>query len=207
MKTIILNGQLGKLFGRKHRLAVATAAEAVRALVANFPAIEKHLIETKGVGYRVKLHDVPLMDAKELHHPVGGGSITITPVIAGAGGGGLGQVLLGAAIIGLAFATGGASLAFGGAYGLTLGVATSGFLGSMALSIGTSLILGGVAQMISPTPKQNEPAERPENSPSYVFNGAVNTTAQGQPIPVGYGRLIVGGGVLSAGITAEEIAV
>lgn len=198
MKTIILNGQLGKLFGRRHRMAVATAGEAVRALVANFPAIERHLIETRGVGYRVKLHDAPLQDIKELHHPVGGPTITITPVIAGAGGNGIGQVLLGAALI--------AAAVFMPASIAAIGLFGSATIGSVVGSIGVSLVLGGVAQMLSPAPKANDPAERPENQPSYVFNGPVNTTAQGQPIPVGYGRLVVGGGILSAGITAEEIA-
>ena len=57
-----------------------------------------------------------------------------------------------------------------------------------------------------PTPKATEPSERPENKPSYSFNGAVNTTAQGHPVPVGYGRLIVGSAVISAGIDVDEIA-
>ena len=69
------------------------------------------------------------------------------------------------------------------------------------------MILGGVAQMIAPTAKSSDPSERPENQPSYVFNGAVNTTAQGHPVPVGYGRLIVGSAVISAGIDVDEIAV
>lgn len=196
MKTIILNGQLGKLFGRRHRLDVRTAGEAVRALVANFPAIERYLIETKGVGYRVKLHDAPLQDVREIHHPVGGNSITITPVIAGAGGNGLGQVLLGAALIAVAFIPGLNVAVWAGA--------TTTFA-SVAFSVGVSLALGGVAQMLAPQPKAPDPRERPENSPSYVFNGPVNTSAQGQPVPVGYGRLIVGGAVVSAGLTTEEI--
>lgn len=203
MKTIILHGQLGKQFGRRHRFDVATAAEAVRALVANFPAVEKYLLETKGVGYRVKLHDEVLQEVKQLHDPVGGASITITPVIAGAGRG-LGAILLGAALITAAFFTGGASIA---ASGFLTGGLTTTFWGGIAVNIGVGLILGGVAQMLSPTPKAEAPNEKPENKPSYMFGGAVNTTAQGQAVPVGYGRLIVGGAVISAGITTEEIAV
>lgn len=199
MKTIILQGQLGKLFGRRHRLAVKSAGEAVRALIANFPAIERYLIETENVGYRIKLHDTPLFKTDEMHHPVGGPTITFTPVIAGAKSS-LGQILLGAVVVGLAFATGGASLA-------ATGVVFGGLAGQIAFGIGVSLILGGVAQMLAPTPKMNEPSERPENKPSYNFNGPVNTTAQGQPVPVGYGRLLVGGAVISAGLTTEEIPV
>lgn len=202
MKTIILHGHLGKLFGRRHSFDVATAAEAVRALVANFPAVEKYLIETKGVGYRVKLHDVPMIDVEEMRHPVSGPTITVTPVIAGAGRSGLGMVLLGSALIAAAFFTGGASIA---ASGFLAGGLTTTFWGGIAVNIGVGLVLGGVAQMLAPAPKADAPSERPENQPSYTFSGAVNTTAQGHPVPVGYGRLIVGGAVISAGITTEEI--
>ncbi len=201
MKTIVLNGQLGKQFGRRHRFDVATAAEAVRALVANFPAVEKHLMETKCLGYRVKLHDTPLQDIDEMHHPVGGNRITITPVISGAGGS-TGSILLGAALIGAAFFTGGASIA---ASGFLVGGITTTFWGGIALSIGASLVLGGVAQMLSPVPKSADPSERPENQPSYTFNGPINTTAQGHPVPVGYGRMVVGGAVISAGINTETL--
>jgi len=197
MKTIILSGQLGKLFGRRHRLDVKTAGEAVRALCANFPGFERHMIETKCLGYRVKLHTAPLADAQELHHPVGGNTITITPVVSGAGRG-FGQILLGAALIAASFIPGlnvavwsGASLTFA----------------SVAFNVGLSLALGGVAQMLAPAPKPGQPNERPENLPSYVFNGPVNTTAQGHPVPVGYGRLVVGGAVISGGLNTEEIPV
>ena len=203
MKTVILHGALGKMFGRRHRLDVKTAAEAVRALIANFPRIEKYLIEHSAVGYRVKLHDSPLMDTGELHHPVGGSTITFTPVVAGSKNI-LGTILMGVALVALAFATGGASIA---ASGLLVGGVTTTFWGSIALSLGVSMVIGGIAQMIAPMPKTGDPKERPENQPSYGFNGAVNTSAQGQPVPVGYGRLMVGGAIISAGYSTEEIPV
>lgn len=197
MKTVILNGKLGKLFGRKHLLDVKTAAEAVRALVANFPAIEKYLIEHSAVGYRVKLHDAPLMDAAELHHPVGGSTITITPVVAGAKGL-FGQILLGVALIAVSFIPG---------LNVAVWAGAAATYSSIAFGVGVSLILGGIAQMIAPMPKTGQPKERPENQPSYGFNGPVNTSAQGQPVPIGYGRLMVGGAIISAGFSTEEIPV
>lgn len=193
MKTIVLNGQLGKLFGRRHKFDVLTAAEAVRALVANFPSIEKYLMETNCLGYRIKLHKAPMMDRDELHHPVGGSTITITPVISGAKSAGVGTIIMGsvlvaAAVIGKVFFPGNP---------------VSPYL----MTAGVSMIIGGTAQLLAPVPKSDDPAERPENKPSNIFNGPVNTTAQGQPVPVGYGRLIVGGAVISAGISTEEWAV
>jgi predicted phage tail protein len=201
MKTIVLHGQLGKEFGKKHKMDVKTAAEAVRALIANFPAIERFLLERKEFGYRVKVGREVVKKADDLANPIGGGTISFTPVIVGAGGS-FGQILLGAAIIGAAFFTGGASLA---ASGFLAGGITTTFFGGIALAFGASLIVGGVTSMLAPKPKTMEPGNRPENKPSYNFNGPVNTIAQGNPVPVGYGRMIVGGAVISAGITTEEI--
>ena len=55
MVTVILLGELGKTYGRRHRLAITSAAEAIRALVANFPGLERELVAPgeRGVGYRV----------------------------------------------------------------------------------------------------------------------------------------------------------
>jgi predicted phage tail protein len=197
MATIILLGELGRHFGRRHKVVVASAAEAVRALSANFPTFERELVRSgeRGVGYKVLVGRDEL-NLERLHEPSGQQRITIAPVISGAGGNGLGQIILGAALIAVAWWN-------------PMGWAAAGsFLSQATLySVGTSMILGGVAQMIAPTPKSTDPSERPENKPSYAFNGAVNTTAQGQPVPVGYGRLIVGSAVISAGIDVDEVPV
>jgi predicted phage tail protein len=197
MATIILLGELGRQFGRRHKMVVTSAAEAVRALSANFPTFERELVSSgeRGVGYKVLVGRDEL-NLERLHEPSGQQRITIAPVISGAGGNGLGQIILGAALIAVAWWN-------------PMGWAAAGsFLSQATLySVGTSMILGGVAQMIAPTPKSTDPSERPENKPSYAFNGAVNTTAQGQPVPVGYGRLIVGSAVISAGIDVDEVPV
>ena len=78
---------------------------------------------------------------------------------------------------------------------------------TLPLTIGASLVLGGISQLLVPVPKVSGPQERPENKPSYLFNGAVNTTEQGQPIPLLYGELIVGSAVVSAGLTDKEIPI
>ena len=176
---------------------MASAAEAVRALCANFPGFERELVASgeRGVGYRV-LAGRDALSLERLHEPSGQQRITIAPVVSGAGGNGLGQILLGAALIAVSWWN-------------PMGWAAAGsFLSQATLySVGTSMILGGVAQIIAPTAKAQDPSKQPENQPSYVFNGAVNTTAQGHPVPVGYGRLIVGSAVISAGIDVDETAV
>ena len=47
-----------------------------------------------------------------------------------------------------------------------------------------------------------------ENEPSLAFDGAVNTMGQGGPVPLGYGRLLVGSAIVSVGFsTNNEIMV
>lgn len=199
MVPVLLLGELGKKYGRKFSLDVKSPAEAVRALVANFPELQQYMADRY---YRV-IVGKEYTAGDELHNPTGRQIIKIVPVIVGAGGV-FGKILLGAALIGLAFVTGGASIA---ASGFLAGGLTTTFFGGLAVSMGASLILGGVAQLIAPSPKTGAPSESPENNPSYVFNGPINTTAQGQPVAVGYGRLRVGSAVISAGIVAEQVAV
>lgn len=189
MRVVRLSGELGKKFGRVHRFDVKSPAEAVRALCANFPEFQKELMtsEKRNIGYKV-FNGRHQSDEKELTDPAAS-EIRIVPAIMGANATTriiIGSVLVAAGLV--ANATG-------------VGAAASPYL----IAAGTSLILGGVIELLSPVPKLKEPKERPENQPSYIFNGPVNTTAQGHPVPVGYGRLIVGGGIISAGISIDQI--
>lgn len=199
MREIRLYGHLGKRFGRVHRYDVRTPAEAVRALCATLEGFRAYMIEHSRPGYRVLVGETD-RSIDTLAHPADG-TIKIVPVTAGAGRG-LGTIILGAALIAAGVMTGGAGLALGAAWQAG-GLALAGYF---ATNIGVALVLGGVAQMLSPTPKTPGASERPENKPSHAFDGAVNTIAQGNPVPICYGRLIVGSQVISAGMVAEEYA-
>lgn len=196
MKTIVLLGELGKRYGRRHLLDVSSPAEAVRALCANFKDFAGFVSTSteRNVGYRVITGRADL-SVDELHNPAGR-TITIAPVIAGAGGSGLGKVLIGALLIAAVVFTGGVALAANG-------LVFSGLTAQIAFSVGVSLALGGVAQMLAPTPKSLDRGVD-ENKPSYIFDGAQNRSIQGQAVPVGYGRMIVGSAVISAGINVED---
>lgn len=192
MRTIKLYGELGKKYGRVHRLAVRTPAEAIRALSANFKTFRSDLetAHLRGIGYRVRNGRTELDNVKQIRDPAAQ-VIQITPAIIGANA--ESRILIGVAIIAAVVLTGGV-----GAVGV------AGLLANVATGIGVSLVLGGISQLLSPSPETQATPERPENTPSYTFNGPVNTTAQGHPVPVGYGRLIVGGAVISAGISLEQ---
>lgn len=194
MITVLLYGHLAKTFGRKHRFEIRTPQEAIRALSANHKGFRKYLIEHSKPGYRVLVGKEP-RDLETLAYPADD-VIRIVPVVAGAGRG-LGSIILGAALM--------FSAPYLNATLLSANIANAtGFtLGYMARGLGMSLILGGVGQMLTPTPKSPKMAERPNNLPSFVFDGAVNTTAQGNPVPLCYGQMIVGSQVISAGLSAN----
>ena len=197
LKEIRLYGDLGKKFGRVHKYAVRTVHEALRALQANHPEFEKFFIKDNA-RYRVWAGTSRLHSVEESVFPVGSTEIIrISPVISGAGGDDLFGLILGAALIVFAPYL---APSLGAAFGATV-AGTTAFI----TNIGTALVLGGIAQMLAPTPSTTEIQERPENKPSQVFSGPVNTTAQGHPVPVGYGRLIVGSAVISAGMSTTEL--
>lgn len=65
-----------------------------------------------------------------------------------------------------------------------------GFGNSYTVSLGISLILGGVTEMLT-KPKLSQPGAINANDQrgSTIYNGALNVTTQGGPIPILYGRV------------------
>ena len=47
--------------------------------------------------------------------------------------------------------------------------------------------------------------EAPAQRPSFVFDGAVNTSEQGGPVPLVYGTMRTGSVVISSGLVSEEV--
>lgn len=199
MVTVLLYGFLGRQFGRVHRYDVRSPAEAIKALSATLDGFRKALVD--GGAYRVVVGGRDALELDRIANPVSSReTIRIVPVVSGAGNG-LGQIVLGAALI---WASGGMALLAGGALGMSA-AATTMLAGGIS-SVGMSLVIGGVSQMLFSPPKaESGGVDRPENKPSYAFDGSVNTAAQGNPVAVCYGRLIVGSQVISAGISVEQI--
>lgn len=194
MRTIRLYGALGEQFGRVWRLDVKSPAEAVRALCSQLPGFRRYLQEHSAPGYRV-LCDTASRGGPALRFKTTAKTIRFVPVVGGAGKG-LGQIIAGVAVLAYGYFSG--DYASVGAYFSS---------GSAYVGIGTSLLLGGISQALTKTPSTStQSVERPENKPSYAFDGALNTSAQGNPVPVCYGELIVGSQVISAGLTTEQVA-
>lgn len=193
--TIKLGGQLGKKFGKVHRFYISSPAEAVRALCSQVEGFSEYMTDPDNkTQYKVFVQDRQINPEEELHNLTGSKEVRISPVIQGAKRGGLFQVILGAALIAAAFIP--------GLQGVTLaGLSVT----STMMSLGISLTLGGVAQLLSPQPKLHA-IDPPENTPNKSFAGPVNTIGSGgHPVPLAYGRVITGSATISAGMYASDI--
>ena len=74
------------------------------------------------------------------------------------------------------------------------------------LNVGVAMVIGGVIQMLSPQAGGLKQSASPENSPSYAFGSAKNTTASGNPVPICIGERRWGGMIISASIYAQDKA-
>ncbi|UOZ20315.1 tail assembly protein [Enterobacter asburiae] len=194
LTTIRLYGVLGARFGRVHRLAVQTSAEAVKALCINLDGLESYLLNAKKNGMTFAVfrgrRNIGADDFKNL---AGSTDIRIAPVMEGAKKAGLFQTILGAVMVVAGIVV----------TGMTFG--SAGVIGAGLVSAGIGMMAGGIYQMLSPQPKGLQGRDDPDNKPSYAFGGSVNTLAMGNPVALLYGEREVGGAIISAGIVAEDI--
>ncbi|KRP46394.1 Phage-related protein, tail component [Pseudomonas libanensis] len=203
VRTVRLYGSLGASFGRVHRLAVRNASEAIHALCILVPGFERFLMESKdrGVTYSIFLGRDNIGQDR-LNAPSGTSDIRIAPVLMGSKRAGSMQTIIGVALIVAASYFSGGLAASGGSSTLIGASSTTGW--TFAASMGISMAMGGVMQLMSPMPKGLSTMDRPDNRSSYSFNGPVNTSIQGGPVGLLYGELTVGSAVVSAGIYAQD---
>ncbi|MDN4264601.1 tail assembly protein [Citrobacter freundii] len=194
MTTIKLSGSLASLFGREHQRLIGPTREAFRALSATIPGFEKFMntSNTRGMTFAVFV-DKKNVTKDDLDFPNGGRTIRIVPVIMGSKRAGVLQTILGAVLVVV------------GVLGSTIGQAWGGGVwGPAAWKIGAAMMVGGVAQMLSPQPGGLSSKQDADNKASYAFGGVTNTTAQGNPVPLCYGKRRIGGAIISAGIYVED---
>lgn len=217
MRKVYLEGILGDKFGYEWNLNVATVGEAISAISSQRQGFRSFLLDDKGAqGYEIlfgKENGVETAEELSINLP-STQSISIVPVIGGSKSGGIFMVLAGVVLIaatgGLGFAglpafTGTAAATGGtasiGAMAAGAGVLAPGSLAgasAMVSNLGMGLVLGGVSMMLAPkVPDSTAGAKQAEN---YLFNGAINNVKQGTPVPLVYGRNIVGSTTISASL-------
>ena len=180
-----------------------TGAEAIRALATQLPSFRQKLNEG---WYQVRISG---RDAGEnelsarLNEPLANGAVIhVVPRLAGAKSGGVFQAVLGAALIAVAWWNPVGWLGAAAVSGLyAAGASMTGIL----FSLGASMVLGGVAQMLAPKARTPTAASTDNGKQNTYFSSLDNMVAQGNVLPVLYGEMRVGSRVVSQEIsTADE---
>ena len=208
MVTIKLLGELGRRFGRQFRLAVKTPAEAMRALCMQIPEMRQYLLESgeKGINWRVVTEHPDGLDEDQLLWPMSK-RMVVAPQPAGRGG--VGKIIAGVALVAAAILFAPAGLLAGGLF--TLGAQAV----PIVAGIGVSMIFGGVAELLTPTPKMpkvkgiggaassGRDVEQQKNA--FTFDKSNANTMQGEVVPVLYGERILGNlPILSFGLELQN---
>ena len=184
LRKIKIYGKLRQLVGKATFEAdLNNIGQAFSFLCCNYPEVANHL---QNQVYKVYSGDKVIND--ETLCMTGDAEIRIIPVAFGS---------IAAFVPALGGLIGGGVASVVGSIGLT------GVLGSVVTAVGTSLIVDGVTSMLAPQPQATGPSGMERTDPSslasnYSFSGIQNTTPQGFPVPICYGRCITGSAVISA---------
>lgn len=190
--TVELGGAMGKKFGKNWNVHAATARDALSIIAGNRPELmnwmRRSAPQFSHYHFRIERPDGSYHDVSEDEYlMVSNGDIAtlrITPLVAGAGGKIIGaiQSVVGVALMISAF-----------------------WLGPAAFFAGLSMTIGGVASLLTSTPKIKS-GQKNDNADSYYFNGPENTTSQGNPVPLIYGlEVMVGSQAVNSRISIDQL--
>ena len=226
MTQVKLMGEMGQKFGENWSSADSSIRDILKLIECQTEGLADFLAEChqKNIQFSIQKGKDLIEEFPELYLNTNADEIIITPVPAGSGKG-LGKLIAGLLLlpalffmpgIGSALTTGGATTS-GGLYatgaaatggvmqaGVVYGTGTSVAAavsagaslswGGMAVAmLGVNLALAGLMQMSAPDPDDTT------DDPSYLFNGAENHIEQGQPVPLLYGEMTIGGSVIHQG--------
>ncbi|MGG6157315.1 tail assembly protein [Salmonella enterica] len=197
---ICLHGDLER-FGRRFSLSIKTGAEGVYALAMQIPGFREKMSEG---WYQIRIAGEDVSEetlSARLHEPLPPGAVIhIVPRMEGAKNAGAFQVVLGAVAIAASFFTAGASLAAWGA-ALSAGAISAS---SVLFSVGLSMMIGGVAQMLAPKPHSPSSHHADNGRQNVYFSSLDNMIAQGNPLPILYGEMLVGSRRISQSLSTRD---
>jgi predicted phage tail protein len=184
LREIRLLGAAGRRFGRVFHLAVESPAEAVRALCSLFPEFRTWVLQQhdRGVAWRVVIDRGRCLEADDLTRGTNSSVIVFAPILMGAGGAAraIVGIVIGVFLIAVSF----------GAFGISTWLLLSASQTTSIGLLGASLVLSGVAQLLTPTPKapSTVAATREADLQSNLFSRNQGTDGQGECVPLLYGR-------------------
>ncbi|EBJ8356016.1 tail assembly protein [Salmonella enterica] len=194
MARVCLYGDLQR-FGRRFSLSIKTAAEGVYALAMQIPGFRQRMNEG---WYQVRIagEDVSADNlTARLHEPLPPGAVIhIVPRMEGAKSGWTG-ILAGAALIAASFIPG---------LNVAVWAGAAATWSSLAFSLGVSMMLGGVAQLLAPQPKAPSMHNADNGKQNTYFSSLENMVAQGNPLPVAYGEVMTGSRRISQELSTRD---
>jgi len=212
VRRINLEGELGEKFGKVWNLNVSSPVEAIRAIDVQRKGFRKHFLDTHnaGMGYDIIIGDQGIKQVEEIGFPAPiRDDFTFIPIPAGSKQQQSGGFYFVAGLLLFAASGGFSALGQMGAVGAEAGFAAQFGAANMGLfgqggsyffaMAGAALMAGGVSMMLAPSITEDDTNEEQ----SYLFDGPVNTAKQGVPVPVLYGRMIVGGATVSASVSSD----
>lgn len=186
--TVKFYGYLRK-FGNDFKLVdVANSSEALNALYCQINGLRK-AVQTHRF-FKVKLgkryFTMPTIRDDVLQEMSDGDVLHVIPVIGGSGGA-------------VQFVVGAVLSVVGYAFGWT-------GIGAVVGTIGVGLMASGVAQMLTKTPSPDNPnRNETEKKQSTSFSNLQNLVAQGRPVPLAYGRIMIGSLIIGKGVETLNI--
>tara|TARA_X000001382_G_scaffold11986_1_gene8028 strand:- start:290 stop:874 length:585 start_codon:yes stop_codon:yes gene_type:complete len=188
MIKLTIYGRLRKFIGQStFEIEAKSPLEAFSFLANNFKGVREHI---KDQEYCVMAGDLKITE--DLLDMQTESDIKIVPVVHG-------EIFFLAA----AFLGAGAAVSAGVTI---LGITIGASIGTALTAIGTSFLIQGVTDLLTPDPKpfQSSRQEDPQD-PSYTFTGLLNNTKQGVPINIIYGETLVGSTVVSSSVDTFQV--
>ena len=228
MTHVKLMGEMGEKFGSEWECVDTNMRDILKCINVQSEGLQEYLLDChmKNIEFSIQSGDTLIEEFPELYLNVARDEVIITPVPAGSGKG-LGKLITGLLLLAAMFFmpgtagmflsnTAGTTLMTGSGtlmaassasiaqvMGVTLMAASGtgavaasiGYAGMAVMMLGVNLGLMGLAEMSAPDP------DATTNDPSYLFNGAQNHIEQGNPVPLLYGELTIGGAPIYQGYT------
>lgn len=209
LTTIKFHGKFGKFMGREFNVKISSIKEAFRAVDSlSGRKFTKFFLEDKrnlNADYRVlvngkelasghsKIDSLEKAAESELFMQNGNlKTIDVIPMVKGSGDFmSIFIIIVGVILIATGVGAAMGAWLVGGALGMT-----SATLATTLVIAGIGLVAAGVSNLLAEPPKFadfKDPGAKKSFGQSFLFDGPEGTAGEGGPVPVGYGRLIVGG--------------
>ena len=179
MTIVNIHGILGREYGNSLLLSLPNPKDVLEAIDCNRQGFLQRLVELQreGLCYDMIINKKRITNGPDMDHMSNPATVDLVPAISGSGP--LMAPLL-----------------------MTTGLFTAGSAGlAFAASIANFVLFAAISYALTPKP-ENEALEisSKASKSSLIFSNTVNLASQGSPVPIGYGRLLVGSQVIQATI-------